>query len=378
LKSASGRAGAFAGLALAGIVAAAIAGAFALGLVGWERYTGYFAPVWDLEGRHVLWLERETRGFVWGFGWENFSPPARAYVYADRLTLRQLDPESGAIRDLEAFRGSPLQGRTTKHYRGRIFNWLSARLHPFADGIEILAVLSISRIPTSERWSLAGTWRPGAPSNARWEEAWGGTASTDEGVLRNGVELIAIPGAESFPCAIVAADAGGGVRVLIRNERYDALYPDGVPAAKIAEISQRERIERSRELRRVEDELVLKFRAQGMRENDAHLRAYDEMEERGYLPKSPRIVATLAQSAPSGVTVFEIPSEYFTVGLFQDIAAAIASPGKEVDTGTGTYLKYYDDDLGPRLRKYREAGNDRFAIRTGDALYLLEVRRFDR
>ena len=76
--------------------------------------------------------------------------------------------------------------------------------------------------------------------------------------------------------------------------------------------------------------------------------------------------------------VFDIPNEYFRVGLFQDIAAAIAAPGQQVKTSTGTYLKYYDDDVGLRLKAWRNAGNDRFAVRTEDALYLLEVRRFDR
>jgi hypothetical protein len=108
------------------------------------------------------------------------------------------------------------------------------------------------------------------------------------------------------------------------------------------------------------------------------MRAYDEMEELGYLPKDPRLVATLVATLPSDVRVFDIPADYFVVGLFQDIAEAMSKPGEEVHTGTGTYLKYYDDDLGPRLKDWRAAGNDRFAVRTGGQLYLLEVRRFDR
>ena len=55
----------------------------------------------------------------------------------------------------------------------------------------------------------------------------------------------------------------------------------------------------------------------------------------------------------------------------------IADQGKLVDTGTGSYFKYYDDDVGPRLRAWREAENDRFIVRTGGKRYLLEVRRFN-
>jgi hypothetical protein len=48
-----------------------------------------------------------------------------------------------------------------------------------------------------------------------------------------------------------------------------------------------------------------------------------------------------------------------------------------VKTGTGTYLKYYDDETGPRLKAWRADGNERFAVRTAGQVYLLEVRRFD-
>ena len=39
-----------------------------------------------------------------------------------------------------------------------------------------------------------------------------------------------------------------------------------------------------------------------------------------------------------------------------------SEPGKEVKTSTGDYLQYNEDRLGPRLREYREAGNDSFVV----------------
>ena len=255
---------------------------------------------------------------------------------------------------------------------------MSARITPGGEGVEFLARMNVPRVPRSETWALTGTWTADQPSNAQWSEKWAaGTASPDE-VLRNGIEVMTIPGREAFPAAVLAVEADGTYRVLIKNSDFDDLYPDGVPPHKIAERVSRERIERVRRFTRVKTELTAKYRAQGLNENSAVLRAYDEMEEIGVLPKDPRLVATSLREPPPDVRIFEIPQEYFRVGLFQDIAAAIAAPNQEVRTGTGTYLKYYDDELGLRLKAWRKDGNDRFAVRTAGQTYLLEVRRFDR
>jgi len=362
---------------LAGL-AVSLAALRALGLATVESHLGFFAPVWDPDGQHVYLIQRETRGIIWGMGWECFSPPASVYIESDRLSLRRLDSVTGRVEVLEAFTGSPIQHRVTKHYRSRIFNYLSARIEPVAGGVEFRVRMSVPRVPTSEQWALRGSWAPGRPSGAQWSSEWAGSTAQPEAVLANGVELITLPGKESFPAAVLAVDANGASRVLLRNDDFDDLYPDGVPAEKVAERSSRARIDRGHELRRVYAELVRRFRGEGLNEGAAMLRANEEMEERGYLPKQPRLVATPAAEPPPNLRAFEIPEEYFRVGLFQDIAAAIAAPGQEVGTGTGTYLKYYDDDLGPRLKAWREAGHDRFAVRSGGKLYVLEVRRFDR
>jgi hypothetical protein len=96
------------------------------------------------------------------------------------------------------------------------------------------------------------------------------------------------------------------------------------------------------------------------------------MEKLGYLPRKPRITATLVQDISNDVTVFDIPRHYLHVGLFQDIAKAIETPGTAVKAGLGTYLKYEDDDLGPRLRAFREAGGNRFGVRVDGRLFLIE------
>jgi hypothetical protein len=364
------------------LTATAVVAVFALaqliGIFAMERHEGFFAPVWSADGQQVYYIERNTRGLVWGLGWEMFTPPASAYVFSDRLTLRRLDIASGKTEVLERFDGSPVTGRVTKHYRGRIFNFMSARIGPTDAGVEFLVRMNVPRVPRSETWALAGTWTANQPSKAQWTGKHAGNTAAPDAVLTNGIELITVRGRESFPAAVLAIEADGSYRVLIKNGKFARLYRDGVPPRHIADRSNRTRIERSRELTRVRTDLVDKHKAQGLNDGEAILRANDDMEELGYRPKSPRILATPLEELPPDVRVFEIPNEYFRVGLFQDIAAAIAAPDSEVKTSTGTYLKYYDDEVGLRLKEWRNAGNDRFAVRTGGALYLLEVRRFDR
>ena len=371
------------GLLSAGTVVVVFAFAQLIGVLAVERHQGFFAPVWAPDSEHLYLIERNTLGLVWGLGWEFFSPPANSYVISDRLTLGRLDIASGQLDVLERFEDSPVTGRVTQHYRGRIFNTLSARIVPGDRGpgdqsAEFVIRMNVPRVPRSETWALTGSWAPGQPSNAQWSEKWAGNTGSPDEVLRNGVELMTVRGKEAFPAAVLAVEADGSYRVLLQNGDFDDLYPDGVPPTQIAERASRERIERGREFRRVKTELTAKYTAQGLNDNAAALRAYDEMEELGILAKSPRLVATALSAPPADLRVFEIPQEYFRVGLFQDIAAAIAAPNQEVKTSTGTYLKYYDDELGLRLKAWRNAGNDRFAVRTAGLLYLLEVRRFDR
>lgn len=380
LRSWLGRFRAYWKLAVVGFVLAAAAGtaalAYGVGIFAMERHRGFFAPVWSEDGTTVYFVERETRGVVWGLGWEFFSPPANTYVISDRISIWRMDKGGDAREKLASFRDSPVEGRITQHYRGRIFNTMAALLTPGASGLTFRIRMDIPMVPRSEQWSLNGLWRPDLQTVARWRRKWAGNMGAGEQVLKNGIELIAIKGVESYPTAILAVDAEFNYRVLVKNGKFERLYPDGVPRPLIAEVSRRKDIERIRTLRRVKAELMAKYKAEGMNENDAFLKAYDEMERLGYYPKSPRLVATLMDRAPEGIRVFEIPAQRFEVGLYRDIANAIAQPGAEVKTDTGSYLRYLDDNTGPELRAWRQSGHDRFAVQSGGKLYLLQVHRF--
>lgn len=359
----------------AGAVLAAAFGAWALGLAGYERHSGYFAPVWDEKGESAYLLKRETAGFVWGLGWEHFTPPATSRVTSDRFELLRLDPATGETERLQVWEGSPLVGRNLDHYRGRIFNHLSAKLEPGDEGLQVTLKLAIPRVPQSEQWSLSALWQPGGAEEGAWNQEWAGSLATPEAVLRNGRELITLPGPEGFNAAVLLVEADGAHQVLLRAPSFQSWYGKGVPDLLLQERSSRARIERSRDFRRVQAELEARFLAEGLNQGEATLKAYDEMKELGYLPRDPTIVATPLERAPEGSRVFQIPELYIRSGLFQDIARAIAQPGKEVATSTGDYLQYEDDRLGPRLREFREAGNDRFVVELQGRLYLMETKR---
>lgn len=363
-------------LAIGGLLVLA-AGAYALGIAGYERYTGYFAPVWDDTGKGVYYIQRDTSGFIWGAGWENFSPPASSYVVSDVFSLRRINAQNGVVEILQTWADSPLIERTVKHYRGRIFNTVSARIDPSTDAADFVVRLKIPTIPQSVIWALAGTWRHGAPSAARWEQKWQAPGGISDGIIHNGVEVLTVRGREAFPAAIVSVAADGNHKVLIHNDDFADLYPVGIPDKEIAERSWRPMIERVRTYLSTKAKLLANYKAAGLSEGDAMLKVSDDMEELGLTPKRPRILAKAVSSNPDNLKIFEIPPDYFTVGLFKDIAAAIAEPGKLVDTGTGSYFKYYDDDLGSKLKAWRHAGNDRFIVRTNGKSYLLEVRRFN-
>lgn len=359
------------------ILAVIAAGIWWLGIFKYESHSGFFAPVWDHNAEGVYYIQRDTTGINWGMGWEHFSPPAYAYMFSDTISLRHISTSDGQAEILYQWTNSPVMGRIVRNYRGRIFNSISANITPDDAGLTFKVRVRVPKVPRSESWSLTGQWWPAKSASSDWKQTDITGFATPDGVLRKGKEILTAPGLESFPSAVIIVNADGTHETLLKNRTHDELYPDGISRLQIAAHSNRKRIERSRELRQVKAALVARYKSEGMIEGAAILKAYDEMENLGYFPKSPRLVAERLQHPPDDLKIFAIPPDYFKAGLFQDIAAAIASPGKEVQTGTGTYLKYYDDDLGLRLKAWREQGNDSFSIKTGDEIYRLDIRRFE-
>lgn len=73
--------------------------------------------------------------------------------------------------------------------------------------------------------------------------------------------------------------------------------------------------------------------------------------------------------------LFRIAPQQFDVGLFPDIAAAIASPGEEVDKSMGSYVTHRDYATSQEINQYLEAGNTIFHVRSRDRCWRLTVNR---
>lgn len=364
--------------AIASIVVLLAVGANLLGLAGLERHHGYLAPVWDRAGKRIYYLERRTYGIVWGLGWELFSPPASAYALSDVFSLHRLDPASGESEQLQSWPLSPIVQRVIKQYHGSIFAYPSAHLRPDAEnGIELLVRLSAPEQPRSQTYNLKGVWHGNRPAAAAWRSG-SDHPSASEFVLVNGREVVTIDGREAYPAAIAIIEPDGRHRIVLRGDKFATLYRGGVPDQIVAKKSRRKAIEKARELRRVRAQLEEKYRRQGMNETAATLRTGEEMEDLGYTPKGPRTIATHIDAAPAGLPVFVISAEEFRVGLFLDIAAALAQPGREVRSGSSTYIRYHNFDTSKRINAWRKAGNRRMVVRHLDRLYLIEYRRFER
>lgn len=360
------------------VLLAGALGVWALGLVTWERHTGYFAPAFSPDARSVFAIVRETEGVTWGFGWEHFTPPAYAYAISDHVSLVKLDVASGRIETLERWTSTPIARRVVREYRSRVFNWMSASVRPKPDGAVHYAVhFSIPKAPSSDVYLLGGVWAPPpAPRQPADWRAGGHTAGTSEPILAGAVELFVVQGREAYPCGIVLLDHGPmSTRALTWTDVCQRRYPGGPPRAALLEVSQKGQIERVAEMTRVRDARVAQYRAEGLSEGDAILRAYRDLEDLGHLRRSPRVVAhRLDGSPPADLPVFDVAEAEMASGIFSDLDKAVAKPGTEIDTSTGRYLIHDHYTTSARLNAHLDGGGREFVLRYRGETYRIEIR----
>ena len=359
------------------LVLAAAAVASLLGLATWQRHTGYFGPAFTPDGRFVYAVVRETDGITWGFGWEHFTPPAWAYPLSDRLSLVRIDVASANRQTLETWATTPVSRRVIREYRGRVFNTMSATVRPGPDRVDYVISMSIPKVPFSEIHTIEGAWSETGTARRRgdWRAGgWGGTGLS-EPLVAGTQEVFTLPGVEFFPCAIVILDhAARASRPLTWTRDCSTRYPQGPVADDLLAVSRKPDIDRIAELERVRTARIAKHRAEGASESEAILRVNRELEDRGLLPRSPRMTARAIDGRSLSLPTFEIADAEMQSGVFPDIERAIADPGLEIDKSMGRYIVHRDYTTSARLNALLEGGAREFAVRFRGGTYHIEIR----
>jgi hypothetical protein len=352
-------------------------------LPGRDRFTGYFAPVFSADGRHITYVLRETEGRSWGLGRENFTPPAHARALKDRFSLHRHAISSGRDEVLKTWPDTPLVGKGIRTYRGRLYTLPHVHLRFHDDGpLEYEIAVTVPSRPAGATGRVYRRWDPEKEVFAGSEE-WRPEPYEFKGYLedklRGDLEVVTLPGPESFPSAVVIIDHRQETfRVLLASPEFGKTYPDGVPARIVFEGSDREEIERLRSLRTAYADALERFRGAGLPEGEALLAANREMQRMGFFPKPTTIVARRLDpdwSRSPDVPTFQISEMEIKVGLFRDIAEALAQPGTPVDKSLGKYIRHRDYDTSELINAFIEGGETVFRIRYREETFELVIRR---
>ena len=339
-----------------------------------DRIQTFHAPVFGPDGREVYYLTRNAWGVSWGPGIEFFTPPAAVIVLGDRFFLQKTSRETGETVTIHAWRARHLF--TPKmQYRNYLFGipecelrWEGKRLH-YKIGLDFLPNeppgFSVNEW-TIGSWNVdttdvvdRDTWTPGYQTTDRWTGQ----------ILSGPFEIVDYKGQ-----ALILYDSVTQKRTLLRVSRTNgSQLREEIATADLKDHLHRTQLERSRTIRETYAGTVAGLEAQGLPEGAAMLQANDEMEKRGYYPKTPKLEAKKIESIQPGIAIFAITKDEFRFGLFPDIEEAITKPGTEVHF-SGKYITHRDFDTSRKLNDYLAAGNKTFIVRTGNDMFLLSLQ----
>ena len=366
------------------VLVAGACGLWLWGLAGWESCEGYFGPAFSTDGRVVYAIARRTTGPTWARAVSLFSAPTAAFPVLDRISLLEIDVSDGRVRVLESWPSTPVTRRIVRANGGRVFHTLHASVKVDASGtVRYDAEMTLPATPYADTRRISGTWSARSEERRRgeWQPAASSDVGSSEPVLAGDTEVFAVPGPESFPCGVVLLDHRTmTVRPIARAGAYAKQYPNGPPVDELLRVSRKAEIERLARIAHKRAELVAQHRAEGMLEIDAILETLRELEDLGYLPKSPRIVAHEVAgdtAAVSSLPVFEIAEGEMVSGIFQDLEKALNAPETEVEKTMGEYVIHRDYTNSQRLNAYLAGGGRQFVVRFRGALYRVEIRYFD-
>ena len=345
-----------------------------IGLLSTEYHQGYYGPALSADGQSVWYFQRNASGWALGMGWEHFSPPARVFLRKDELFLRHYDRKTGRVETLQHWPSTPLQGQKLHHYRGRILGLLASRIRVKNEQqVDYAARMSLRRMPTSQPWSLSGSWIGMNSAKPEWVATGISLAGLSEPIVIGPLEVMALRGEEGFPTAIVLLDHDQReVEVLLRNEAFDRLYPDGPQFTTLLEFSRKAEVDRLAEMRQTYEEMKTKFRAVATNEGAALLAAGREMARLGWWPTPETISASEVEDFSAGLRIFTIAPQELRVGLFPDIQQALAHPGKPVPH-SGRYIRHRDFSTSEELNTFLKTEPEGYGLRISDHSWLIRI-----
>lgn len=345
-----------------------------IGILTMERHVGYFGPALSADGQSVWYFQRNASGLALGMGWEHFSPPARVFLRKDELFLRRYDRQTGQVETLHHWPTTPLRGQKLHHYRGRILGLLGSRIRvKNKQQVDYAARMALLRVPSSQIWSLSGTWTEKNSTRPEWVATDTSLAGLSEPIVAGPLEVMAVRGEEGFPTAIVLLDHDQReVEVLLHNETFDRLYPNGPQFTVLLEFSRKAEVDRLAEMHQTYEELKAKYRAVETNEGAALLAAGREMARLGWWPTPATIIAQEVKEFPAGLRVFTIDPQELRVGLFPNIQQAIAHPGTPAPHRSG-YVRHRDFTTSEELNAFLATAPEAYGLRISNHRWLIRI-----
>ncbi|MCS3902461.1 hypothetical protein J2T55_000465 [Methylohalomonas lacus] len=287
----------------------------AVGVIKHVHERGFFAPVWGPDAA-VYFVERETRGWVFDLdgsllGLGSDAAAHWSWVVADAVSVRRLQPLGQQLTTLRRWDDTPVAGRLLRTSPQAVFGVLLATLKTHG-GLSFSVNISV----------------PAADAGFDLQRQRALFTGRGDNVIRQQRELLAVPGAGFYPAAIISTRDNRDYSVLLSNDVFATLYPDGLDSKLLQQLSRREHIETQQNVLARRERLIETYQDDGLSIEAARQRADRILADDGYRIMEPQLIAMPVSEPAADERVFRIDRSTFAAGHFADIAAAIARPGQ--------------------------------------------------
>lgn len=338
------------------VILLVIAGLMAAGLIRYEQQRGFFAPAWGPDDA-VYFIQRDARGLMFGIDWQWLDTPSLTWVWADRISVRRLDPVTGDSRALRTWNDTPVAGQLINAPPTSPFGILLAKLNT-SGGLNFSVNVSV---PRDETYTDAEVRRQQILFNGRADN-----------ILHRMHEVIAVPGRGLFPAAIITTIDNQDYEILLKNAEFDDLYPEGIPPALLDDLSRRDNVAMQDRVLKKRAALIERYQRRGLDRAEAIRRADTDLAAEGYSVLEPQLVAIEIEAPQADERIFDLGPDELRAGHFGDIAAAIEQPGKPVPKAAAPYQA--DSAAAGALNDWLRAGATSWVVKSGEQYYRLLIR----